>query len=121
MPKNAVASKCPRRSSSYEYDRSRFISTDAEARFHDSITWCYGIKEGGFDIDAENARVEDFQMVIQSRGWQLFCKHPKAAAMTMVCKFFVNATEYTLGYTVYVRGKQVRYDARAINQLCRLS
>ena len=47
----------------------------------------------------------------------MFCKHPKTAAMTVIRKFFKNAAECTLGYTVFVRGKQVKYGAEIINQL----
>ena len=119
MPKKSVASKQPRGLSS-KYDRSRFVSADSDARFHDFVTWRSRIKDRGFDIDVENARVEDFQIVIQSRGSQLFCKHPKAAAMTVVREFFANAAESTLAYMVFARGKHVRYDVGTINQLLRL-
>ena len=79
-----------------------------------------GIKERGFDIHVENSRVEDFQRVIYSRGWQLLYKHSNAAAMTVVHEFFANAPEGNPGYTVFFRGKQVKYDAATINQLLRL-
>ena len=98
----------------------QFVSAEAEVRFHDSVTQHSGIKERGFDIDVENARDEEFQRVIQSRGWQLFYKHPKAAVMTVVRKFFAIAVESTSSYAVFVRGKHVRYDAGTINQLFRL-
>ena len=105
MPKKAVASKCPRGSSSSKYDQSRFVFVNVEGQFHASITRCSGIKERGFDIDVKNAKVEDFQRVIQSWRWQLFCKHVNAAAMTVVREFFANALECTSGDTVFVRGK----------------
>ena len=60
MPKKAIASKRPRESSSSEYDWSQFVSADAEARFHNSVTCHYGIKDRGFYINVENTRVEDF-------------------------------------------------------------
>ena len=88
-----MASKRPRGSSSSEYDRTRFVSADAERRFHASVTKRSGIKEWEFEIDGENARVEGFHTVIQNRGWQLFCKHPNVAAMTVVHKFYANALE----------------------------
>ena len=87
FPKKAVASKHPSGLSSSKYDRSWFISADAEARFLVSITWHSGIKKKGFDLDIENAQVEDFQGVIQTQGWQMFCKHPKVIAMTVVREF----------------------------------
>ena len=91
--------------SSSKYDRSQFVSADAEARFHDSVTQRSGIKEREFDTDVANARVEDFQRIIQSRGWQFLYKHPKSVEMIVVCEFFVNTVESTLSYTVFVRGK----------------
>ena len=41
--------------------------------------------------------------------------------MTVVHEFFENAVECTSGYTVFVRGKRVRYDVGMINHLFRLS
>ena len=64
MPKKAIGSKRPRGSSSLNTTGLGFISADVEARFHDSLTRCSRIKERGFDIDVENARVEDFQRFI---------------------------------------------------------
>ena len=74
-----------------EYDRSWFVSTDAEGHFHASVTNRLGIKEWGFELDADNARTEGFYKVRQDRGGQLFCQHPNAAAMTVVREFLVNA------------------------------
>ena len=79
-----------------------------------------GIKERGFEIDGENARVEGFYKVIQNCWWQLFCQHPKAAAMTVVHKFFVNAPEGPSSYKAFVRGKEVKYNTTTINNLIRL-
>ena len=121
MPKKVVARKHPRGLSSSKYDHSRLVSADAEGRFHASVTRCSGSSEKGIDIDEENTKVEDFQRVIHSRGWQLFCKHPNATAMMVVREFFVNAPECTSRYTVFVRGKQVKHDMATINHLLRLS
>ena len=115
MPKKAVVSKRPRGSSSTKYDKTRFASMEAEARFNDSVTCRSRLKERGFDIDLENPKIEYFQRIIQSRGWQLFCKHPKVAAMTVVRDFYANAVKNTSTPVVFVRGKQVQYDASMIN------
>ena len=64
--------------------------------------------------------MEDFQRVIQNRGWQLFCKHPNAAAMTVVREFFANVLAGTSSHIVFVRGKQVKCNAATINHLRRL-
>ena len=60
MLKKVVASKRPRGSSSFEFDKTMFVSVEAEARFNDSITHWSGLKERGFDIDVEKPRVEYF-------------------------------------------------------------
>ena len=91
MPKKAIAHKRFRGSSSSNFDPKRFVSVDAEARFHDLVTCRSGLKERSFDIDIESPRVEYYRQIIECRGWQELCKHPKAAAMTVVCKFYVNA------------------------------
>ena len=105
MPKKSVASKRPRGSSSSDYDCTRFISADTEGLFNTSVTRRSRIKERGFDIGVDNARVVDFQRVIHSRGWQLFYRHSNAAAMMVVCEFFANAQEDASGHTMFVRGK----------------
>ena len=69
MPKKYVASKRPWGSTSSDYDRTRFISTDVEGRFNASVTKRSGIKERGFEIDVDNTKVEVFQRVIHSHGW----------------------------------------------------
>ena len=120
MPKKAVASKRPRGSSSSKFDKTRFVSAEVEARFNDSVTRRSGLKEQGFDLDVENYRVQYYHRMIESWGWQMFCKHPKAAAMTVVHEFYANAVKNTSTPVVFVRGKHVRYDAGTINQLLHL-
>ena len=115
MPKKAVASKRPWGSSSSEFDKMRFVSVEAEARFNDSVSRRSGLKERVFDIDVENPKVECVQRVIKSKGWQFFCKHPKALAVTIVHEFYMNTAENTSTLVVFVKGKQVHYDASMIN------
>ena len=95
MPKKVVANKRPRGSSSSDFNHKRFVSADVEARFNDSVTRRSGLREQDFDLDIENPRVECFKRVIKSQGWQMFCKHPKAAAMIVVHKFYMKAWENT--------------------------
>ena len=68
-PKKSMASKCSHGSSSADYDRFRFVSVDAEGRLYASVIKRSGIKERGFEIDVENAKVEGFYTVIQNREW----------------------------------------------------
>ena len=50
----------------------------------------------------------------------MFYQHPKVVVMMVVHDFFVNVAECTIGYMVFVRGKQVKYDMATINQLLHL-
>ena len=67
-------------SSSSSFDNKRFVSADAEARFHDSVKGMLGLKERGFGIDSSH--LVYFETIITRRGWQEFCKPPKTAAIT---------------------------------------
>ena len=120
MPKKVVAHKQPKGSSSFDFDQKRFVLADVQARFDNSVTGRSGLRERGFDIDIESPRMEHFKRIIESRGWQIFCRHPKAATMTMVREFYANAWDNTPTLVVFVREKQVRYDAGTINQLLQL-
>ena len=62
--KETTASKRRRGSSSSEYDHSRFVSAYAEGCFHALVTKRSGIKEQGFELDADNTRTEGFYKVI---------------------------------------------------------
>ena len=103
-----------------EYDHSQFVFADVEVCFHASVTKRSGIKEQGFKLDGKNARIEGFYKTIEDREWQLFCRHPKAAAMTVIREFFSNAPEGPTGHKVFVRGNEVKYDSATINNLLRL-
>ena len=94
-PKKTIAYKRHRGSSSSNFDPKRFVSVDADARFHDSMTRRSGLKEWSFDIDIESPRVEYFRQIIESRGWQELYKDPKATAMTVVCEFYANTWDST--------------------------
>ena len=60
MPKKVVTIKRPRGSSSSEFDKTRFVSGEVEARFNDSVTRRPRLKEWDFDIKVENPRVKYF-------------------------------------------------------------
>ena len=90
----------------------RFMSADVEAQFHDSVKWRAGLKERGFDLDSSH--LQYFETIIAQRGWQEFCKPPKAAAMIIVHEFYANTFESPVSRTT-VREKQVSYDSVTIN------
>ena len=49
--------------------------------------------------------MEYFKWIIESRGWTIFCKHPKAVAMTVVREFYANAKDNNLTLAVFVKEK----------------
>ena len=64
--------------------------------------------------------MEYLRQIIQSRGWQELCKHPKVVAMTVVHEFYANTWDSTPTPMVFVQEKQVRYDAGVFNTLLQL-
>ena len=70
MPKKSIVRKCPQGSSFSDYDRTQFVSIDAEGPFNALVTKQSRIKELRFNINVENARMEDFKRVIHSHKWQ---------------------------------------------------
>ena len=91
MSKKSVAHKRSWGSSSSSINTNRFVSTNAEAQFHDSEKRRAGLKERRFDLDSSH--LQYFETIIAHRGWQEFCKPPKVAAMTVVREFCANTFE----------------------------
>ena len=108
--KKSTTTKRARRSSSSSFDNKRFVSADVEAYFHDSV-------KRRFEIDSPY--LLDFETIIKQRGWQEFCKPPKAATMTIVCEFYANAFKGPASIST-VRERQIRYDVRAINAILKI-
>lgn len=73
---------------------------EAEARFHNSVTKRVGLKEWGFDVDPHHFPF--ICSVIESKGWQKFCKPPNVVAITIVREFYANAKE-AVGTVTLVR------------------
>ena len=76
---------------SFSFDMKRFVSAKVEARFYDSVKRRSGLKKRGLGL--EPPYMARYKAVIISRGWHVFCKQPKVAAMTIVWEFYVNAFE----------------------------
>ena len=117
MSKKSVAHKRSQRSSSSSFDMKRFVSADAEARFHDLVKRRAGQKEKGFDLDSSH--LQYFETSIAQKGWQEFCKPPKAVVVTVVREFYSNAFESPHSSTI-VRERQVKYDSVTINALFKI-
>lgn len=60
----------------------------------------------------------DLHERLGSTGWIYFVAKPIVANFNIVCEFYANATEtdFANDLVVMVRGKQVRFDPRLINE-----
>ena len=115
--KKSVAHKRSRESSSSSFEMKRFVSADAEARFHDSIKRRTGLKDREFELDSPHLAY--FETIIAQRGWQQFCKPPKATMMTVVYEFYMNTLESLFSIST-VRERQVKYDKVTVNVLLKI-
>ena len=86
--KKRITTRRVRGPSSSSFDNKRFVFVDAKRRFHNSIKRRLGLKEWGFEL--EPPYMAEYKAVIISKGWQVFCKQPKAMTMTIVRKFYAN-------------------------------
>ena len=93
------------------------MSANGEAQFYDSVKRRAELKEKAFEIDS--TYISHYEAVINRKVWQIFCKRPKAEAMTIVREFYINAFE-AQDATVMVRQKQITFNMAAINQLLKI-
>ena len=107
-----MAPKRARTSQPVEFDRNRFVSTEAAERYTQGLIQKKIIPERGFRI--EQGQFPDIDRMINLRGWGEFCKHPGPAVTSLVREFYANAYDATNG-RVRVRGKEVVFDWKAIN------
>ena len=89
--KKSTTIKRARGSSSSSFDNKRFVFADIEGHFHDSVQRRLGLKERGLEIDSPY--LENFETIFKQRGWQGFCKPPKAESMTVVLELYANSFE----------------------------
>ncbi|XP_073033797.1 uncharacterized protein [Primulina eburnea] len=102
-------------SASSTFDRHRFVSEEARARYEHAKINRNPIVERGFQKQHEDRHVET-RIELERRGWETFSNHPKAAVVLVVREFYANAMEGRNG-TVFVRGVHVPCDSATINAL----
>ncbi|XP_075504542.1 uncharacterized protein LOC142541980 [Primulina tabacum] len=102
-------------SSSSSFDRDRFVSEAARARFEHAKVHRNPIAERGFRRLFEDRHVETLG-ALERRGWVKFGEQPKAAVVSVVREFYANAGERTDG-KAFVRGRLVPFDSFTINSL----
>ena len=117
MLKKSIAQKKSQGSSSSLFNTKWFVSADAKAQFHYSVKRRAEIKDRGFELDSPH--LQYFETIIAQRGWQEFCKPPKAATITIVRVFYVNVLESLFSIST-IKEKQVRYDSVTINTLLKI-
>ena len=71
----SVAHKKSRGSSSSSFDMKRFVSADAEARFHDLVKRRARLKERGFELDSSH--LEYFETIIAQRSCRSSVSPPR--------------------------------------------
>ena len=96
------------------WDRSKFVSEEAQNRYHESVEGRPLIAERGLTITQEG--FPELWNNIQQRGWGAFCAQPSPAVVSLVREFYANAPAHEKG-KVFVRGKRVSFSWTAINKL----
>ena len=108
-----ASSSSKKRKSKLIYDSDKFVSEEAQSRYHESVVKRIPIAERGLCVSGVSWPA--IQNNIYARKWDEFCKQPKAAVVPIVREFYANAPEHN-NRKVFVRGKWVSFSGRAINQ-----
>ena len=113
----ASSSSAKKRKSKVVFDSSKFVSEEAQIRYHDSVSNRSLIAERG--LIPTSAGFPGLWSIIRQRGWGEFCAQPKSAIVPLVREFYANALEHN-HRRVFVRGKQVDFNGKAINRFFKL-
>lgn len=97
-----------------KFDKDKFISFEASERYKHSVVTKTCVPERG--INCPGTLVNQH---IEGRNWQEFVKQPSAALVPVVREFYANAKEHR-NKKVFVRGKWVAFDSKAINKYYKL-
>ncbi|XP_073034928.1 uncharacterized protein [Primulina eburnea] len=99
--------------SSSSFDRTRFVSDAAQARYEHAKINRNPITERGFRRQREDRYVGPL-VDLDRRSWEKFGAQPRAAVVSIVREFYANAGEKT-DDKAFVRGKLVSFDSEIIN------
>ena len=108
-----ASSSTKKRKSKLVFDTEKFVSEEAQTRFHASVVKRNPIAERGLCVKGVNQ--PSIQNNFRARKWDEFCNQPKVAIVPIVREFYANALEHN-NRKVFVRGKWVSFSGRAINQ-----
>ena len=93
-----------------EYDRTKFVSYEAQKRYIDNSVKRGMIQERGLNITIVNVSKQ-----VKDRKWEELVKHPEAAVVPVVREFYANVEEHR-NYRAFVRGRWVPFDRTTINR-----
>ena len=95
-------------------DPRPFISREAERLYHESLCIRSFVSERGFLTS--NAF---FNFTIQTRGWQTLCA-PLTPGVALIIREFNSNLPFRVGTIVFVRGRWVNFEERAIDRFYQL-
>lgn len=110
----ASSSSAKKKKQKIQWDRSKFVSEEAQIRYYESVEGRPLIAERGLTIT--QGGFPALWSTIQQRGWGAFCAQPSPAVVPLVREFYANAPAHENG-KVFVRGKRVSFSGKAINKL----
>ena len=88
----ASSSSAKKRKSKLIFDNSKFVSEEAQTRYHESVSNRSLIAERG--LIPTSTRFPSIWSIIRQRGWGEFCAQPKLAIVPLVREFYANAPEH---------------------------
>ena len=109
---NASGSKKRKGKGVIKFDKTKFVSENAQNRYYDSISNQNLIAERGLCVTGINQL--SITTNIRERKWDDFCAQPLAAIVPVVTEFYANVPKHH-HQKVFVRGKQVAFSGHAIN------
>ena len=112
-----ASSSNKKRKSKVVFDTKKFVSEEAQIRFHDSVVKINPIDERRLCITRVNW--PSIHNNFRARKWDEFCAQPKAAIVPIIREFYANAPEHK-NRKVFVRGKWVNFSGKAINEIFKL-
>ena len=95
-----------------QFDKTKFVSENAQNRYYDSISNRNSIVERGLCVTGIDCPT--ITANIRERKWDNFCAQPQVAIVPVVREFYANVPEHH-HRKVFVRGRQVGFSGHAIH------
>ena len=88
----ASSSSAKKRKSKVVFDGNKFVSEEAQTRYHESVSGRSLIAERGLIVTPIGYL--GISSIIRARGWGELCAQPKLAIVPIVREFYANAPEH---------------------------